>query len=211
MYQKIFKPLVDFIAALLLLFLLFPLIVFSFLVIKLEDPSGPVLFKQKRNGKNNVEFEVYKLRSMRVATKDSNGKELTDHQRLLKFGEIFRKLSIDELPQLINIIKGDMSFIGPRPLPLIYKPYYNDFENRRHNVKPGISGWAQVNGRNSISWEEKFKLDIEYVDKISFLLDVKIAFMTIYKVFAKSDIVLRGDSANVDFHTYRQEQNNARK
>ncbi len=208
MYRIFFKPFLDFIVAAILLILLFPLILISFIFIKLEDPSGPVLFKQKRLGKDSKEFRVFKLRSMKVRTHDKSGKELTDHERMLRFGELFRKLSIDELPQLINILKGEMSFIGPRPLPIIYGPYYNENENRRHEIKPGISGWAQVNGRNSISWEDKFKLDIEYVERIGFVFDIKIAFLTVYKVFAKSDVVVRGESTNIDFHTYRQEQNN---
>lgn len=210
MYRFIFKPFLDFIFAAILLIILFPLILVSFIVIKLEDPSGPVLFKQKRIGKDSKEFRVFKLRSMKVRTHDKSGKELTDHERMLRFGGVFRKLSIDELPQLINILKGDMSFIGPRPLPIIYGPYYNENENRRHEIKPGISGWAQVNGRNSISWEDKFKLDVEYVERIGFVFDIKIAFLTVYKVFAKSDVVVRGESTNIDFHTYRQEQNNGK-
>lgn len=208
MYRIIFKPFLDFIVAAILLILLFPLILISFIFIKLEDPSGPVLFKQKRIGKDSKEFRVFKLRSMKVRTHDKSGKELTDHERMLRFGELFRKFSIDELPQLINILRGEMSFIGPRPLPIIYGPYYNKNENRRHEIKPGISGWAQVNGRNSISWEDKFKLDVEYVERIGLVFDIKIAFLTVYKVFAKSDVVVRGESANIDFHTYRQEQNN---
>lgn len=208
MYRMIFKPFLDFIVAAILLILLFPLILVSFIFIKLEDPSGPVLFKQKRIGKDSKEFRVFKLRSMKVRTHDKSGKELTDHERMLRFGELFRKLSIDELPQLMNILRGEMSFIGPRPLPIIYGPYYNENENRRHEIKPGISGWAQVNGRNSISWEDKFKLDVEYVERIGFVFDIKIALLTVYKVFAKSDVVVRGESTNIDFHTYRQEQNN---
>lgn len=210
MYRIIFKPFLDFIVAAILLILLFPLILISFIFIKLEDPSGPVLFKQKRIGKDSKEFRVFKLRSMKVRTHDKSGKELTDHERMLRFGELFRKLSIDELPQLINILRGEMSFIGPRPLPIIYGPYYNKIENRRHEIKPGISGWAQVNGRNSISWEDKFKLDVEYVERIGLVFDIKIAFLTVYKVFAKSDVVVRGESTNIDFHTYRQEQNNGK-
>ena len=210
MYRIIFKPFLDFIVAAILLILLFPLIFVSFIFIKLEDPSGPVLFKQKRIGKDSKEFRVFKLRSMKVRTHDKRGKELTDQERMLRFGELFRKLSIDELPQLINILRGEMSFIGPRPLPIIYGPYYNKNENRRHEIKPGISGWAQVNGRNSISWEDKFKLDVEYVERIGFIFDIKIAFLTVYKVFAKSDVVVRGESTNIDFNTYRQEQNNGK-
>ncbi|WP_065979533.1 sugar transferase [Pseudoalteromonas lipolytica] len=210
MYRIFFKPFLDFIIAAILLILLSPIILVSFIFIKFEDPSGPVLFKQKRIGKNTQEFSVFKLRSMKVRTHDISGRELTDHERMLRFGQIFRKLSIDELPQLVNILKGEMSFIGPRPLPIIYGPYYTENENRRHEIKPGISGWAQVNGRNSISWEDKFKLDLEYVEHIGFVFDIKIAFLTVYKIFAKSDVVVRGENTNIDFHTYREEQNNGK-
>lgn len=210
MYRIIFKPILDFLAALILFILLSPIVLISFLIIKIEDPNGPVLFKQKRLGKDSKEFRVFKLRSMKVSTHDKDGNELTDHERMLRSGALFRKLSIDELPQLLNILKGEMSFIGPRPLPIIYEPYYNAEERRRHNIKPGISGWAQVNGRNSITWEDKFKFDVEYVEKLGLLFDIKIALLTIYKVFAKSDVVVRGDSTNVDFHTYRKHQQNDR-
>lgn len=210
MYRTIFKPILDFLAALILLIFLSPIILISFLIIKIEDPNGPVLFKQKRLGKDSKEFRVFKLRSMKVSTHDKAGNELTDYERMLRSGSLFRKLSIDELPQLLNILKGEMSFIGPRPLPIIYEPYYNAEERRRHNIKPGISGWAQVNGRNSITWEDKFKFDVEYVEKLGLLFDIKIALLTIYKVFAKSDVVVRGDSTNVDFHTYRKQQQNDR-
>ncbi|RZM81185.1 hypothetical protein C3B51_09355 [Pseudoalteromonas rubra] len=210
MYRTIFKPILDFLAALILLVFFSPIILISFLIIKFEDPDGPVLFKQKRLGKDSKEFRVFKLRSMKVSTHDKDGNELSDHERMLRSGALFRKLSIDELPQLLNILKGEMSFIGPRPLPIIYEPYYNDEERRRHNIKPGISGWAQVNGRNSITWEDKFKFDVEYVEKLGLLFDIKIALLTIYKVFAKSDVVVRGDSTNVDFHTYRKQQQNDR-
>lgn len=207
-YRTFLKSFTDFIFASVLFIILLPIILISFVFIKLEDPNGPVLFKQKRLGKDSKEFRVFKLRSMKVRTHDKSGKELTDHERMLRFGELFRKLSIDELPQLINILRGEMSFIGPRPLPVIYGPYYNKNESRRHEIKPGISGWAQVNGRNSISWEDKFKLDVEYIERIGLVFDIKIAFLTVYKVFAKSDVVVRGESTNIDFHTYRQEQNN---
>ena len=208
MYIKYFKFFVEFIFCFLLTAILSPIIIISFIIIKLEDPSGSVLFRQQRIGMNCEAFSVFKLRSMKVATHDENGIELNDNQRMLKFGLLFRKWSIDELPQLFNILKGDMSLIGPRPLPTVYLPYFSDKENGRHTVKPGISGWAQVNGRNSISWEDKFELDIEYVEKRSFLFDFKIGVMTIINVLSKSDIVVRGDDNNVDFHTYRKNQRN---
>jgi lipopolysaccharide/colanic/teichoic acid biosynthesis glycosyltransferase len=151
------------------------------IAIKLEDPNGPVLFKQKRVGKNAKIFTVYKFRTMRVET-EKNGKALSDLERITKVGAILRKTSIDELPQLFNIIRGEMSFIGPRPLLVEYLKYYTPEQMRRHEVTPGISGWAQVNGRNAITWEEKFKYDVWYVDNQSFLLDLKIFFKTIYYV-----------------------------
>jgi lipopolysaccharide/colanic/teichoic acid biosynthesis glycosyltransferase len=208
MYIKYFKVIAEFIFCFMLLTVLSPIMLLSFIIIKLEDPSGGVLFRQQRIGRNGKPFSVLKLRSMKVSTNDKNGLELSDQQRMLKFGLLFRKWSIDELPQLFNILKGDMSLIGPRPLPTLYLPYFNKRENGRHSVKPGISGWAQVNGRNSISWEEKFELDIEYVENRSFLFDFKIGVMTILNVLSKSDIVVRGDDNNVDFHTYRMNQRN---
>lgn len=148
---------------------------------------GSILFKQKRPGKNGKIFTVYKFRTM-ITTTTKKGKTLSDVERMTKLGKLLRKTSIDELPQLFNIIKGDMSFIGPRPLLVRYLPYYTKQQRRRHEVKPGISGWAQVNGRNAISWEQKFKLDVWYVDNISFKLDLKIFFMTIAKIFKHEGI-----------------------
>lgn len=208
MYNKYFKVIVEFVFCFILLAILSPVMLLSFIIIKFEDPIGGVLFRQQRTGINGKAFSVYKLRSMKANTHDENGLELSDQQRMLKFGLLFRKWSIDELPQLFNILKGDMSLIGPRPLPTIYLPYFSEIENSRHSVKPGISGWAQVNGRNSISWEDKFELDIEYVENRSFLFDFKIGVMTILNVLSKSNIVVRGDDNNVDFHTYRMNQRN---
>lgn len=208
MYNKYFKVIVEFVFCFILLAVLSPVMLLSFIIIKFEDPIGGVLFRQQRTGINGKAFSVYKLRSMKINTHDENGLELSDQQRMLKFGLLFRKWSIDELPQLFNILKGDMSLIGPRPLPTIYLPYFSEIENSRHSVKPGISGWAQVNGRNNISWEDKFELDIEYVENRSFLFDFKIGVMTILNVLSKSNIVVRGDDNNVDFHTYRMNQRN---
>ncbi|MEZ9132809.1 sugar transferase [Vibrio breoganii] len=206
-YCGFYKKVLDFTAAFFLVIFLSPIILFSVLLIKLEDPKGSPIFKQQRIGKGRKEFFVFKLRSMKVKTHDSNGTELTDNERMLTFGSFFRKTSIDELPQLFNIIRGEMSFIGPRPLPVIYGPYFTDKENERHNVLPGISGLAQVNGRNNLNWEEKFSLDLEYVKNISFALDFRIALSTISKIFNRSDIVVRGELNNIDFHTYRIKQN----
>jgi len=157
------------------------------MAIKIEEPEGPVFFNQKRPGKDGRIFEVYKFRTMRIETK-RNGRQLSDIERMTKVGSFLRKTSIDELPQVFNILLGEMSFIGPRPLLVQYLSHYTPEQMRRHKVRPGISGWAQVNGRNTISWEEKFKLDVWYVDNISFLLDMKIFFMTIRNVFSRKGI-----------------------
>lgn len=181
-----FKRMMDFVLALILVIILSPIMIITAILIKLTD-KGSILFKQKRPGKHGKIFTVYKFRTMTTATK-KNGKPLSDIQRITPIGKILRKTSIDELPQLFNILKGEMSFIGPRPLLIRYLPYYSKEQTRRHNVTPGISGWAQVNGRNAISWEQKFKLDTWYVDNINLKLDIKIFFMTIEKIFKHEGI-----------------------
>lgn len=187
MYRKYIKRLLDFIFAIVLLIILSPVMLIAAIAIKLEDPKGPVLFKQKRPGKDAKIFEVIKFRTMIVDT-ERDGRKLSDVERITKVGSFLRETSIDELPQLFNIIRGEMSFIGPRPLLVEYLKYYSPEQMRRHEVKPGISGWAQVNGRNAISWEEKFKYDIWYVDNQSFFLDLKIFLLTIYSVLNKKGI-----------------------
>lgn len=187
MYRKYIKRLLDFIFAIVLLIILSPVMLIAAIAIKLEDPKGPVLFKQKRPGKDAKIFEVIKFRTMIVDT-ERDGRKLSDVERITKVGSFLRKTSIDELPQLFNIIRGEMSFIGPRPLLVEYLKYYSPEQMRRHEVKPGISGWAQVNGRNAISWEEKFKYDIWYVDNISLILDIKIFLLTVLKVIKRDDI-----------------------
>lgn len=180
------KRVLDFVFALVLLIISSPIMLITSIAIKMES-KGPILFKQKRPGKNGNIFEVMKFRSMRIEV-EKDGKPLTDMERMTKVGSFIRKTSIDELPQLFNIIKGDMSFIGPRPLLVQYLELYNERQMRRHEVTPGISGWAQVNGRNTISWEEKFEYDVWYVEHISFLLDLKILLLTIYNVLRRKDI-----------------------
>lgn len=198
------KRIIDVLFAFVLLIIALPLMIVCGVVIKLEDPNGPVLFRQERVGKDNKIFKIFKFRSMRME-RERNGKKLSDLQRMLKTGSVLRKLSIDELPQLINIIKGEMSFIGPRPLPVIYLPYYTDEELHRHDINPGISGWAQVNGRNYIGWDERFKYDLEYVNKISFKFDLKILVLTIKKVFSRSDVGVRGvDFEDKSLHEIRE-------
>ncbi|WLR50653.1 sugar transferase [Bacillus tianshenii] len=201
------KCFLDKIMAFFLLVISSPLLIILSLFIMLEDSSASPIFRQTRIGFNNREFNIYKLRSMRTQT-HKDGVRLSDSQRMLKIGGIIRKASFDELPQLVNILKGEMSFIGPRPLSVKYLPYYNEEEIKRHNVRPGISGWAQVNGRNTISWEDKFSFDVEYVKRISFLFDLKIFFLTIVRVLQKSGVQTRGEgSMEVDFHEHRKKQN----
>lgn len=156
------------------------------IAVKLNSP-GPVLYKQKRPGKNGKIFTIYKFRTMRVET-ENGGKILSDMERMTSIGKLLRSASIDELPQLFNVLKGEMSFIGPRPLLAEYLDRYTPEQMRRHEVTPGISGWAQINGRNELDWDEKFKLDVWYVDHISFKLDLKIFFMTIKNILYRVGI-----------------------
>lgn len=181
-----FKRVFDFSAALIGLILISPLFLFLMLMVRLKMGS-PIFFSQVRPGKDGKPFKMYKFRSMTNET-DSEGNLLPNERRLPKFGRLLRSTSLDELPELINVIKGDMSLVGPRPLKLEYLPLYNDSQANRHKVRPGITGWAQINGRNAISWEEKFEKDIWYVDNYNFWLDVKILIMTVWKVFSTEGI-----------------------
>lgn len=185
-YRKYIKRPMDFILSLVAIIVLCPvLLVVAFLVrVKL---GSPIIFKQKRPGLNDKIFTLYKFRTM-TDKKNENGELLPDDIRLTKFGKILRSTSLDELPELFNILVGDMSIIGPRPLLVQYLPLYNEHQKRRHEVRPGLSGWAQVNGRNAISWEDKFDLDVEYVESISFVGDWKIIFLTLKKVFVREGI-----------------------
>ena len=158
----------------------------------------PIFFKQQRPGLNGIPFNFIKFRTM-TNKKDKNGNLLPDGERLTSFGEFFRKTSLDELPSLWNVLKGDMGFVGPRPLLIEYLPLYSDEQVRRHEVKPGITGWAQINGRNAISWEEKFELDVWYVDNRSFLIDIKIIIITIWKVLRQEGISQRNHSTMEKF------------
>lgn len=186
MYKEYIKPLGDKFFALLLLLIFSPVLIIVSVLIYFKL-GQPIFFRQKRPGHNGKIFEIIKFRTM-TDEYDDKGNLLPDKDRLHGFGKKIRELSLDELPQLFNVLKGDMSFIGPRPLLVEYLPLYNDEQKKRHNVKPGITGWAQVNGRNAISWEQKFEYDVWYVDKQSFLLDMKILWMTFLKVVKKSDI-----------------------
>lgn len=186
MYANFFKRIIDFIlSACAILLLGLPLLIVALLIrVKL---GSPVLFKQRRPGKDGKIFEIYKFRTMTDA-RDKDGNLLPDNERLTEFGKLIRSTSIDELPEIINIFKGDMSIIGPRPLLEEYLPLYNEEQAHRHDVRPGLTGWAQINGRNTISWEDKFRYDVEYVRNISFMFDLKIFFMTIKKVFVREGI-----------------------
>ncbi|WP_341348345.1 sugar transferase [Paenibacillus sp. FSL H3-0469] len=180
------KRVVDWLIACVLVVLSSPFMIAAIIAVKISS-KGPVLFKQKRPGKNCKIFTVYKFRTMSLET-DELGELLPDIQRMTKVGSFLRKTSIDELPQLFNILKGDMSFIGPRPLLVKYLEYYTPEQNRRHEVTPGISGWAQVNGRNTISWEEKFDYDVWYVDHINLKLDMKIFWKTVKNVLIREGV-----------------------
>ncbi len=180
MYRSIIKPLADFIISLFSLIILSPVILILVIILLIANKGQP-FFCQYRPGKNGRLFKLLKFKTM-LDTKDANGVLLPDKQRITRIGKFMRSASFDELPQLFNVLSGKMSFIGPRPLLKEYLPLYNQHQARRHEVKPGLTGWAQVNGRNTISWAEKFNLDVWYVDNISFLLDIKIFFKTIFKV-----------------------------
>jgi undecaprenyl phosphate N,N'-diacetylbacillosamine 1-phosphate transferase len=194
-YRFFFKRLVDFLAALILLILTLPFTLIATILLAFAN-QGKVWFIQERPGKNAKPFFIFKFKTMNDK-KDKNGELLPDSVRLTSIGKFIRKTSIDELPQLINVLKGDISLIGPRPLLMEYLPLYNETQMRRHEVRPGISGWAQVNGRNTISWEEKFNYDVYYVDHVSFALDLKIFFKTIYNI-VKSDGISSGTSATME-------------
>lgn len=186
MYRSFFKRLLDIIISGICLAILCPVMILLAILVRIKLGS-PVIFTQERPGFHEKIFKLYKFRSM-TDERDENGNLLPDEVRLTGFGKTLRATSLDELPELWNILKGDMSLVGPRPLLVKYLPLYNDFQKHRHDVKPGLTGWAQVNGRNAISWEERFELDVYYVNHISFLLDIKILFETVAVVFRHNDI-----------------------
>ena len=185
-YETYMKRPQDLLLAVLAFLLFSPLLLVVSILIKWKL-GGPVLFRQKRPGRDGIIFEMIKFRTM-TDERDENGELLSDDKRLTPFGRKLRSLSIDELPSLINIIKGDLSIVGPRPLLVEYLPRYNAYQRRRHEVRPGLTGLAQVNGRNRLSWEDRFDLDVQYVDHITFLGDWKIIFQTVYKVFKRDGI-----------------------
>ena len=198
MYKNFFKPLLDKILAVVLILVLSPVMAVVAILIYLWD-GRPVLFIQERPGYREKIFKIYKFRTM-TNEKDKHGNLLPDEKRLKGIGKIIRSLSLDELPQLSNVLKGDMSFVGPRPLLVEYLPLYNEQQRKRHNVKPGITGLAQIKGRNAISWKEKFEYDIEYVDNLSFWLDLKIIFLTIWKVVKREGVSQKGRATMEKFN-----------
>jgi len=198
MYKSFFKHIIDFSVSLLGLVCIFPIFILVTICLFIAN-SGKPFFFQLRPGKDAKIFKVIKFKTMNDK-RDNEGNLLPDAERLTSIGKFVRKTSLDEIPQLINVLKGDMSLIGPRPLLIEYLPLYNKEQARRHEVRPGISGWAQVNGRNAISWKQKFEYDIWYVNHISFLLDIKILWMTIVKVF-KSEGINSATSATMEFFT----------
>ncbi|MBR0024023.1 MAG: sugar transferase [Muribaculaceae bacterium] len=199
MYRKYFKRLIDFFISLLALICLSPILLVVTIWLHFANKGAGAFFLQERPGKDAKIFKIIKFKTM-TDERDSDGKLLPDAQRLTKAGKFVRSTSIDELPQLINVLKGDMALIGPRPLRTHYLPLYSKEQNRRHDVRPGITGWAQCNGRNAISWTEKFKLDVWYVDHCSFMLDLKILLLTIKKVFIREGISLEGQATTVPFN-----------
>ncbi|WP_317778896.1 sugar transferase [Peribacillus sp. CSMR9] len=185
-YRRFIKRSMDFILSLIAIIILSPVLLIVAILVRVKLGS-PILFQQKRPGMNEKIFMMYKFRTM-TDERDENGGLLPDSVRLTRFGRLLRSTSLDELPELFNILKGDMSIVGPRPLLVQYLPIYNEHQKRRHEVRPGLSGLAQVNGRNAISWENKFNLDVKYVDNLSFIGDWKIIFLTIKKVFVREGI-----------------------
>ena len=199
MYKKIVKRIIDLVLAFCALIVLSPILLFFYISLSIVSKNRRVWFLQERPGKNGKIFKVIKFKTMTDEC-DLSGNLLPDEQRLTKIGKFIRSTSIDELPQLINVIKGDMALIGPRPLLPQYLPLYSKEQARRHEVRPGITGWAQVNGRNAISWTKKFELDVWYVDHCSFLLDVRIVFLTLKKVFVREGISSK-TSATMEYFT----------
>lgn len=198
--KRLFDFVVSFFA---IIILLIPMLIVA-LIVRVKIGS-PILFTQERPGLNEKLFNIKKFRTM-TNEKDSSGNLLSDDLRLTRVGEVIRKLSLDELPQLFNVLKGEMSFVGPRPLLMEYLPLYNEEQAKRHKVRPGITGWAQVNGRNAVEWEDKFKLDVWYVDNQSFLLDMKILFLTVYKVFKSEGVNKEGQATTEKFAGNKEKQ-----
>ena len=204
MYEKFFKRFFDFTLSFLALVVLSPILL-ALTVLVRGKLGSPVIFSQERPGKNEKIFRIFKFRSM-TNEKDENGNLLPDEKRLTKFGRILRSTSLDELPELWNILKGDMSIVGPRPLAVQYLPYYNEEEKHRHDVRPGLTGLAQINGRNAVNWPERFAFDIKYVKNISFKNDFIIILKTVGKVLGRKDVSVRGTTKVMDFDEFRKHE-----
>lgn len=204
MYKHFFKRVLDFCISLIALICISPILLVVTVWLHFANKGAGAFFFQKRVGKNGKFFKIYKYKSM-TDERDADGKLLPDAQRLTKVGRFLRSTSIDELPQLFNVLKGEMALIGPRPLPLTYYPYYNEVEQHRHDVRPGITGWAQVNGRKNVTWPQKLAYDVEYVEKLNFMMDMKIFWLTIYKVLKRSDVGVE-TSGIVNFDDLREEE-----
>lgn len=206
-YQNYTKRVLDFVFALLLLILLSPLLLVVTIWLHFANKGAGAFFTQERPGKNEKIFRLYKFKSM-TDERDAEGNLLPDAERITRAGRFVRSTSIDELPQLWNVLKGDMSFIGPRPLLVRYLPYYTEREHRRHDVRPGITGLSQVSGRNNLKWDERLEMDVRYVEEICFILDIRIAIDTIKKVFGQENIVVVMDpTVNVPLDEYRRNRN----
>lgn len=204
-YERCFKRPIDIFCSLLTLIVFWWILLIIAILVRVKLGS-PVLFKQERPGKNEKIFKLYKFRTM-TDERDENGELLPDEVRLTKFGKFLRKTSLDELPEIINIFKGNMSIVGPRPLLVEYLPYYDENEKKRHGVRPGLTGWAQVNGRNFVDWDRRLALDVEYVDKITFAKDISIIFKTILKSLKKEDIAVDTNTVEPNFAKVRKERN----
>ena len=207
MYKNYNKKVIDFIASLILIILLSPLLILVIIVLSITNQGKPFFFQQ-RPGKNGKIFTIIKLKTMNNK-KDRKGNLLSDEKRLTKVGSIIRKTSLDEIPQLINVLKGDMSLIGPRPLVIRYLPFYTDKERLRHTVRPGITGLAQVNGRNTIKWDERLALDVDYVENLSFKQDLNIFYKTVLKVIVSENIINNPKSIMEDLDEERKNRNTA--
>ena len=203
MYEKYIKRILDFVLSLIVLVVFSPVLLVLTILGAVKMKGNP-FFTQLRPGKDGKIFKLIKFRSM-TCEKDKDGNLLPDEVRLTRYGEILRSTSLDELPELFNILKGDMSIVGPRPLLVQYLPLYNEEQRHRHDVRPGLTGWAQINGRNSITWEDKFRYDVWYVRNVSFLLDVKILFLTVKKVFCREGISSENSATMEDFQGTKED------
>lgn len=204
LYATYFKRLFDFIASLIGFLILSPIFIILTIILWIDFKGSP-FFLQERPGKDEKIFKIIKFKTMNDK-KDANGNLLSNRARTTKLGTFIRRYSLDEIPQLLNVIKGDMSLIGPRPLVVLYLPYYNETERKRHSVRPGITGLAQVKGRNSLVWEERFALDVEYVENLSLAFDVKILYWTMLKMVSKSEVAIDQDEFLDWFNIYRKKQ-----